>query len=326
MYASHALGVVLVVLGCLSSSIGLVMMKHSANAEADRPLWRRPWWWGGFMFLVVNATVIDIFAYAMLPLAIIAPFAGLNIVFSTLLAATGLLHVREPLMRSDVALIALTVAGVTTVSICGPREDEDDPEPLNGLTHQFVDPGFLVFAVGTCAFVLALVATQHTPSLTRRCQLTPHSPLLTTCNGLAAAACGALSQTFLKIVAEAIASKPPAPSPWASPASWASLLGLVAAAPLQLYLLNSTLASSPVAFAVPLYQSLLGILTIVAGATFFREFEHVPAANATCFAVGVLAAMLGLAVLSRKSVAEQHTVPIVQEEIVPPATEKTRLC
>ena len=62
---------------------------------------------------VRNATVLDIFAYAMLPLATIAPFAGLTIVFSTLIAATGLLQVREPLTGRQVGLIALTVAGVT---------------------------------------------------------------------------------------------------------------------------------------------------------------------------------------------------------------------
>ena len=154
-----------------------------------------------------------------------------------------------------------------------------------------------------------------------------------------APACGARSQTFLKIISEAIASTPPprgSPSPWASPVSWFSLIGLAISAPLQLYLLNSTLASSPVAYAVPLYQSLLVITTIVAGGTFFREFEDISIADAAYFSLGVLAAVLGLAILSRKPTAEPPTVPGLQEDIVPvavapspvvtaTATESTRL-
>ena len=336
---SPTLGIVLVFLGCLSSSIGLVLMKHSADAEAGLPLWRRYRFFAGFTFLVVNATVLDIFAYAMLPLATIAPFAGLTIVFSTLIAATGLLQVREPVTGRQVALIALTVAGVTVVSIFGPKEESGEQPSMEELVGHFVDPPFLAFAITACSLVCLLVVTQHTPCLAQ-CRLSPLSPTLTALNGLAAAACGALSQTFLKIISEAIASTPPpkgSPSPWASPVSWCSLLGLAISAPLQLYLLNSTLASSPVAFAVPLYQSLLVITTLIAGGTFFREFEHISVASAAYFSLGVLAAMLGLAILSRKPAEEHPTVPGVQAEGVVPiavgpspvvgasATESTRL-
>jgi multidrug transporter EmrE-like cation transporter len=69
-------------------------------------------------------------------------------------------------------------------------------------------------------------------------------------------------------------------------------------APLQLYLLNSTLASSPVSYAVPLYQALLIMLTAAAGGIFFREFAHISAQNGALFLLGVATAMGGLAMLS----------------------------
>ncbi len=55
-------------------------------------------------------------------------------------------------------------------------------------------------------------------------------------------------------------------SPWlpggdSFPLAWLALLGLALSAPTQLYLLNTTLASSSVALSVPLYSSLIILLT-----------------------------------------------------------------
>lgn len=50
------LGLALVVLGGLSSAVGLLLMKRSADLEAARPLRTRYRWMLGFLFLVVNAT------------------------------------------------------------------------------------------------------------------------------------------------------------------------------------------------------------------------------------------------------------------------------
>ena len=55
---------------------------------------------------MVNATAFDIIAYGMTPLSMIAPFAGLTIVFSSLLAWTGLLTKREQLTPSGAAATA----------------------------------------------------------------------------------------------------------------------------------------------------------------------------------------------------------------------------
>ena len=58
------------------------------------------------------------------------------------------------------------------------------------------------------------------------------------------------------------------------PAVLVALLGLLTCAPLQLYLLNACLVSSPVSYAVPVYQALLVLLTTMAGGLFFKEFER----------------------------------------------------
>ena len=52
-----------------------------------------------------------------------------------------------------------------------------------------------------------------------------------------------------------------------------SLFALVVCAVVQLYFLHSTLANSPVSYGVPTYQTLLTLLTIISGGTFFSEFK-----------------------------------------------------
>ena len=94
-------------------------------------------------------------------------------------------------------------------------------------------------------------------------------------------------------------------------AFYLSLIGLGVAAPLQLYLLNATLASSTVSYAVPLYQALLIVMTTAAGGIFFGEFARISANNGAAFAVGSLVAMIGLGVLSSKDGITKEHEPLV---------------
>jgi len=77
-------------------------------------------------------------------------------------------------------------------------------------------------------------------------------------------------------------------------------VGLAATAPLQLYLLNMTLASGAVTFTVPLYTSLIMILTIAAGGLLFEEFVDVDKGFTIAFCLAVFCVMVGLFVLSHR--------------------------
>ena len=57
-------GELLILVGCLCSAIGLVLMKHSTNVESELPFMKRPFWWTGFLFLMTNALMIDVIAFS----------------------------------------------------------------------------------------------------------------------------------------------------------------------------------------------------------------------------------------------------------------------
>ena len=91
MPGSLLLGVPLIVLGCLSSALGFALMKRSGEVEAGRPPYLAWRWLLGFVCLAFLQTFCDAASLSMLPLAVVAPFAGLTIVFSLAIAASGVL-------------------------------------------------------------------------------------------------------------------------------------------------------------------------------------------------------------------------------------------
>ena len=295
------LGIGLIVFGCMSSSIGLLLMKRSTDVEDTLPLYKRWRWLLGFLFLVVNATIIDLIAYGITPLSLIAPFAGLTMVFSLMLARSGLFGVHESLTERQIVGTAFVILGVTTVSVFGPHSS-DEPT-MAEIFDDFSNPTFIMFASLTLSMV-ALYLMLLFWSRLESCRPSPASRFRTVLSAYCAAVCGAESQLFLKVVSVGLREVTTGGDSSAArqPAFILSLIGLALTAPLQLYLLNSTLASSPVSYAVPLYQALLIMLTAGAGGIFFKEFSDITIANGVLFTLGATVAMAGLAVLSLKVV------------------------
>ena len=82
-------GLVLITITTFTTAVGLLLFKRSADVESHLPLWQRWRWWCGFFLTTILLAVMDSIAYAMTPLSLIAPFAGLTIVWSSLLSSLG---------------------------------------------------------------------------------------------------------------------------------------------------------------------------------------------------------------------------------------------
>ena len=113
-----------------------------------------------------------------------------------------------------------------------------------------------------------------------------------------------------------------AASPWRHPPAYIALGGLGIAAPLQLWMLAATLGGGSVASAVPMYQSLLIVLSVAAGGVFFREFESMSSRSVAGFAVGGVIAMAGVAVLSRGKDDDDDDASDVGAELSTPSEEE----
>ena len=118
------LGLPLMALSCFCASSGLLLIKASGMLEADKPFIGRPRWFVGFFLLAGVASALDIVVYGLLPLSLVAPFAGLTMALTLYLASTGLLCPAESLTWTEVVGTLFVASGVGATSTFGPRPTE----------------------------------------------------------------------------------------------------------------------------------------------------------------------------------------------------------
>ena len=319
------IGIALLIASSVFGSAGLLLIKDASEKTTVRE--RRERWLYGFVCLAVVSTVLNVIVYGMLALTVIAPFAGLNIVVTLLLASTGILCTKQELLREEWLATAIIMAGLGASSAFGPDDSTEvsaegrvrrhdagaatlaavapDLDLQEELELRMSDPTFFIVAAVSLCTVAAWLALSLVPSLDR-CRPAAGSLLATALSAYSAAVCGALGTVFLKIVSEALRAN----AQGASLAIWATVpmvvatVGLVACAPLSMYLLDTTLASGDVASAVPLYQTSLVLLTSAAGGVFFREFAAMGPPQAIGYTCGIALCLLGLGVLGHAHATE----------------------
>lgn len=291
---------------CLLSTIALLMMKRSADVEAGLPICKRYRWLAGFTLNTTSELFLTSLAMSLAPLSLIAPVAGLSIVFSALLAHWGcVMGVRERLTRIDWFCTGLVLFGVILATSFGPQKDEV-PEYAR-VQRSFAGPAFIFFSSTCLLVIVGWTSFWMAPCCAAR-RPTADSLVTSFFSGYSAAACGAFSQLFLKIVMVAVRTLINGDySPLWMPVTWGSAVGLAMTAPLQLYLLNMTLASGAVTFTVPLYTSLIMILTIAAGGLLFEEFRDVDKGFTIAFCFAVFSVMIGLFVLSHRQQVRERS-------------------
>ncbi len=262
-------------------------MKQACDLHPDVAPWLIPRWLLGFFMLGICATSIDVIVLGTLPLSVTAPFAGLTIVFSLLLASSGLFPPAEKLTRQDGFFIGLVLLGVTLVSAYGPHNS--GTPSLDEFGEALTSPAFAGF-----------VLVAYSAAFTRWFRVKSQSWAAPTLGAFAAASCGSLSQLMLKLFSTSLQSLPSS-LPYAA----CALVGLVCAAPIHLRLLNLTLAGSSVSLAVPAYQFLMIACSTANGGLLFHEFAALPASDLRVYGLGVATAAAGLGALSRSSVADE---------------------
>lgn len=323
-----AIGEMLAVLGCLTSSAGLFFMKDSADLEAQLPLLKRWRWACGFGCLLFNGLVLDPASFSLAPLSMIAPVGGLVMIFSCLLACA---FRGERLTPRDLGCIALVLGGVTTVSYFGPHPEGEPPlETLVSFIHEPPFLRFVAFCVTAVIAELVLIhRVIHCAWVESACVAAARlscgcsSAATTLLAAYAAASSGCLTQLCLKVAAtaarEALETHSAAPLLRAAVAP--AVVGLVCFATLQLYLLHTALGGSPVKYAVPAYQGCLILLSSSAGGILFREFQNDTTVELLGFFAGLLLAIGGVIALSlgRRDTAAVEAQADEEEKVSPGA-------
>lgn len=288
------LGVGFMIMGTLSSAVGMLLLKRATLGPEPIPPWyKNGWFWAGMTMIVINASVLDIVAFAVTPLSLIAPFAGLTIVFSVVLVGMGCFGVRETPTTFGIVSVGLIVFGVTMAATFGPHEDR----ALRTTDMQLIldeHPGIFWLGMSGAPFVLTVALAQ------RQCQSSFSRLLASPMGSLLAALTGALygglTQLLFKTCATAaVQFVQTGGFPWPSVASMVQqLVCAVSCAVGQVVFLNVAIASSPVAYAVPAYQSALLLITLSLAGWLLEEFAHMDPLHYVLFSLGCGLVLLGI--------------------------------
>lgn len=256
------LGVGLMIIGTIASSVGLLCFKRAGSLEG-LPWYRNQWFWGGLLLFVMTAAVLDTVVFAVTPLGLIAPFAGLTIVVSFALASLGCCGVKEPPTKTATAAVVLIVCGVTICAVFGPKSD-GNIDPI-GLQKQFESHIFLYVI---CAAAGPLFLTFYAVSVFKPAEVRKalRSWIGALALALGAAFCGAVTQLQFKALASALMTilgamtdagggRDKIQGLYPSAGVCATQLLCVASTGVaQIGFLNFAISGAPVAYTVPAYQ------------------------------------------------------------------------
>ena len=272
-------------------------MKASHRLERHKPLYRRWRWCVGLSLACWVNTCLDLVAFALAPLSIIAPIGGITIVVSVVLARLGCAGEREHVVPAQWVAIGAVVGGVAVVDVYGPHPDPNF-NTSEVLVH-FRDRSFVSYQLLTAAVVLFMYAGISMGML-------GGSTIETTItSAVAGGLCSGITQTMLKIMATCGGAwLLRGELPFWMPEFWMALTELLVVAIILIHALNVCIASANLAVCMPLYQVMVILFTIVAGCAFYGDLAVATRSELLMFMLGVVCVLLGLGVLILKR--EQH--------------------
>ena len=296
------LGIGLMVVGTIASSIGMLCFKRAGTVTA--PWYRNGWFWAGVLLFVVTAAVVDTIVFAVTPLGLIAPFAGLTIVISFMLATLGCCGVKEPATKTAATAVLLIVLGVTVCSIAGPKTDGSITPQEMRQSFERCPWLYTVCAVAAPSFLAFYAVSVGYPHETRTLLRSWIGALVL---ALSAAGFGAVTQLQFKALASAIlealqaigsTDSPPSATIarlYGTPGEFVTQLLCVGSSGLaQIGFLNFAISGAPVAYTVPAYQSALLMLTLSLSGFVLDEYENVPPLDLSLFWIAALIIVCGM--------------------------------
>lgn len=304
-------GIALATVGSFTSGMGLNLMKASSRLERHKPLWRRYRWLVGVSLACwVNAS-LDVVAFALAPLAVIAPIGGVTIVASVLFARMGCAGEREFVSLTQWLAIFAVVGGVAIVDVFGPH-----PDPVLNTTavlQHFHEPPFMLYQLAAFSVVGVMYAGLWTGRL--------GGPSLETTlvSALAGGMCSGITQTMMKAMATCAAAwVVDGTLPFRHVEFWIAVVELVVVALILLHTLNVCIASANLALSTPLYQVCVITFAIVAGCAFYGDLELATRAEIFMFALGVVSVFIGLgALILRRAPAREQLLATNEPEREP---------
>jgi len=172
--------------------------------------------------------------------------------------------------------------------------------PFAAYGEAFASPAFLVYACVAVSIVGSWLILLCLPGLRRRRQQAERSFIFPLVSAYGAGTCSSFSIVWQNIFVHALSAALgdlgwEVVHHWVA---WASIAGLIACAPTQLYLLNAALATGKASYTVPVYTVNSITNGIVVSGLLFHDFDCLGQRQSILFFSSFGVVILGVAVLS----------------------------
>ncbi len=305
-------GLVAATVGAIVSGIGMNLQKSSSRLESHKPLYKRHRYIVGVLLASILNTSLDAIAFALTPLSMIAPLAGVTIVSASLFARLGCAGTVEYLNQLQVIGIAAVVGGIAMVDLYGPH-----PQPVLRAAGVFFALRNSSFPIYLCTWVL-VVSVFYAGFLSGK--LGGKNIETTILSALAGGLSSGVAQSLLKVLAIcAMDYLNYDINPLVFYDFWVVVVLLISTAFLLLHFIYICVRSAEMAFAMALYQSCVIIATIVAACALYNDFEEATLSQVSLFGFGLAFVLAGIFMLASQRRNSDHDLVSSAKE--PPQAE-----
>lgn len=289
--------------GQVIHTIGFLLWKRASIVESEKPFYLRLYFWLGFALICLDSCVIGIFVYAYTPMSLTAPVMALSVVVSFVFAGFGVIVEKENVPLSAVAASCVIIIGIVVAGFFGSK---DTTSPTIAQMKQSVTQfrNLVFLTISACIVISFFVVKSIMETGTAK----------VVWGSLSAALCGAIGSMGMKGASVCLrVALTDDENQFMYIGVYLLLLGCLCLGLTNVYLLNEAIENSPVTYGIPLYVSIDVVITIIAGAVAYGDFDNIRRIDIVCFALGIAATILGLFWLSYVKAEEiEHKAKFVE--------------
>lgn len=290
MIVGWVLGIILSLCASIFGIVGKILLKLSHVRECNKTFAL------GLLCIVVLNPGFSATAYRFAAQSLLAPMAGLSVVWNTILSPY-LLH--EAITLRDVSGAFFIFTGCIMVGISGAHTTNEIP--IHQLKDHFLSYQFLLYMVVFLLLIISLVSLAWPALSLSNSSCKSLEQLDPRCRISVAALAGLLSGQMYCLTA-VMRILDDGKDIFTNGLTYLSIFGAIAFALTGLYLLNLALRLFDAIFVIYIYESCYIVAGAVSGICFFNEMTHLSSWRYAMYGLSLVEIIFGLHVISQRQV------------------------
>jgi len=250
-----------------------------------------PWIWIAGLCSFAIGNVCDFVALGISPLSVVTLIGSWSLVVSTFLAN---IFANEVVSKYDIASIMFIICGIILTVIGSDHRPNEWPLPR--LIKHYEEPKVIVLLAILASIVAAGLIAIQLDFVSRKTRVSLDNPHVIERPGktiralyvIVGSVVGNFTALFGKAFAGLLVFTFSGQDQFNNPFVVMIILVFVVSLPLQIYLINASLAVNDILYHIPNFYVFWNVGNILTGAIFYEETEHFSGSNWALYLVGVL--------------------------------------